>query len=65
MSDPKRLHEAEQREAAAADLAGEIAAFYKRLRARGVPPGAAQAITESYTAGVVDREDSPPEPWQR
>ena len=65
MTDPKRVHTREQREAAAVDAAHEVSAFYRTLRTRGVPPGAAQALAESYTAALLEREDTPPAPWER
>jgi hypothetical protein len=63
VSDPKRIHTREQREAEATDLACQVAAFYKTLRARGVPSAPAQAATEAYVEGLLAGE-VPPEPWQ-
>lgn len=42
--------------------AAQVAAFYKALRARGVPAGAAQAVTEAYVVGLMEREPAPPPP---
>jgi hypothetical protein len=64
MADARRTHSRDQRCALAEDAACEVAAFWRRLRAEKVPPAAATAMAEAYTAGVVARDDDPPEPWQ-
>lgn len=54
----------EVREALASDRAAEVAAFYRGLRANGVPAAAAQGITETYTDALLAGDDLPPEAWR-
>jgi hypothetical protein len=64
MADARRTHSRDQRCALAEDAAAECAAFYRGLRAQKVPASAATGMAEAYTAGVVARDDEPPEAWQ-
>ncbi len=61
-AEPQRIAAQDQRTARAEDDAAAAAAFYAGLRARKVPAGAAQAITEAYVSATLGGEA--PEPWQ-